>query len=377
MLTAVTLMFFVNGAVYSNWVARLPEIQDRTGLSLEGLGLALSVAGVTGTIASVAAGHMVDSYGSRWIAVGAAFVVVAALPMIGLATSPLALAAALLVLALADTLADMGMNVQAAQVDAARRRSVINRIHGVWSIGTLAGGAVAGLVADAGIGLTVHLAAVAIVLLVVVVTAAGSLLRTDRVVEDERTPDGKRKRLPVSLVLVLMSVGWFALAIEIVPAEWSTLRMSRDLGAESGLAALGFVAFVSGMVVGRLSGDSVMHWLGVRRVMLGGLALSLGGSVTASLAGATGLVLLGFSAAGLGTAVVYPTIYVRATRIPGVRPGRSLGLMSAGLRIGVLLTPVITGAIADRTSVGTGIAVVVVICGAGLLPGMIRLLRLT
>lgn len=376
-LTAVTLLFFVNGAVYSNWVARLPEIQDRTGLSLEGLGLVLSVAGITGTIASVGAGHMVDTYGSRWIAVGAALVVVATLPIVGLARSPLALAGALLVLALADTLADMGMNVQAAQVDAARRRPVINRIHGVWSVGTLAGGAVSGLVADAGIGLPVHLMAVAIVLLAVVVAAAGSLLRSDRVVEDDRTADGKRKRLPWSLVVMLMTVGWFALAIEIVPAEWSTLRMSRDLGASSGLAALGFVAFVAGMVVGRLTGDAVMHRLGVRRVMLGGLALSLAGSVTASLAGATAAVLFGFVVAGLGTAVVYPTIYARATRIPGVKPGRSLGLMSAGLRVGVLLTPVITGALADRTSVGAAITVVVVVSGAGLLPGMIRLLRMT
>lgn len=376
-LTAVTLLFFVNGAVYSNWVARLPEIQDRTGLSLEGLGLVLSVAGITGTIASVGAGHMVDTYGSRWIAVGAALVVVATLPIVGLARSPLALAGALLVLALADTLADMGMNVQAAQVDAARRRPVINRIHGVWSVGTLAGGAVSGLVAEAGIGLPVHLMAVAIVLLAVVVAAAGSLLRSDRVVEDDRTADGKRKRLPWSLVVMLMTVGWFALAIEIVPAEWSTLRMSRDLGASSGLAALGFVAFVAGMVVGRLTGDAVMHRLGVRRVMLGGLALSLAGSVTASLAGATAAVLFGFVVAGLGTAVVYPTIYARATRIPGVKPGRSLGLMSAGLRVGVLLTPVITGALADRTSVGAAITVVVVVSGAGLLPGMIRLLRMT
>ncbi len=376
-LVAVGLMFFVNGAVYANWIARLPEIQDRAGLSLGTLGLVLSAAGVTGTIASFGVGHLIDTYGSRRVALGAALMVVATLPVVGAATSAWVLTATLLVLAFADTLADMGMNVQAAEVDAARRRPVINRIHGVWSVGTLVGGGIAGAVADAGIGLLPHLGAVAIVLTGVLLFAARHLLPADPPVDEERLSDGRRRPLPWSLVLVLMSVGWFALAIEIVPAEWSTLRMSRDLGAGSGLAALGFVAFVTGMVVGRLAGDNIMHWFGVRSVMLGGLAVSVAGSMVASAVEITGVVLLGFASAGLGTAVVYPTIYARATRIPGVKPGRSLGLMSAGLRIGVLLTPLVTGGIADRANVGTAIAVVVLISGAALLPGMIRLLRLT
>lgn len=376
-LVAVGLMFFVNGAVYANWIARLPEIQDRAGLSLGTLGLVLSAAGITGTLASVLAGRLIDTYGSRQVALGAALLVVATLPVVGAATSAWVLTATLLVLALADTLADMGMNVQAAQVDAARRRPVINRIHGVWSVGTLVGGGIAGAVADAGIGLLAHLGVVAIVLTGVLLVASRHLLPADPQVEEERLSDGRRRPLPTSLVLVLLSVGWFALAIEIVPAEWSTLRMSRDLGASSGLAALGFVAFVAGMVVGRLSGDTVMHRFGVRSVMLGGLAVSVTGSMVAATVEITGVVLLGFALAGLGTAVVYPTIYARATRIPGVKPGRSLGLMSAGLRIGVLLTPLVTGGIADRTSVGTAIAVVVLVCGGALLPGMIRLLRLT
>jgi len=38
---AVALMFFVNGALLANWVARIPAVQQRLGLSTGALGIAL------------------------------------------------------------------------------------------------------------------------------------------------------------------------------------------------------------------------------------------------------------------------------------------------------------------------------------------------
>jgi predicted MFS family arabinose efflux permease len=376
-LLAVGVMFFVNGAVYANWIARLPEVQIRAGLSLQGLGFLLAAAGVTGTLASVSAGHVVDRFGSRAVTVAAGLLLVAILPIIGLTTSPWVLGAVLLALALADTLTDLGMNVQAAQVNAARTKPVINRIHGVWSIGTLLGGLAASFLAASGVALSIHLSVAAALLLVAVVLAGRSLLDHDDVVADGDRPADDPRRLGAGLVLLLMLVGWFALVIEIVPAEWSTLRLSRDLGASPGLAGLGFVAFVTGMVTGRLMGDEAMHRLGVRPIMIGGLTLSVMGTMVAATVDASVAVLAGFAVAGLGTSVVYPQIYARAARIPGVRSGRGLGVMSAGMRFGVLVTPVVTGFIADRRGVGTALAIVVATAGVVLLPGIVRLLQLT
>ena len=35
------VLFFANGAVYGNWIPRLPEIKDRLGVGNSGLGVAL------------------------------------------------------------------------------------------------------------------------------------------------------------------------------------------------------------------------------------------------------------------------------------------------------------------------------------------------
>lgn len=376
-LVAVGLMFFTNGAVYANWIARLPEVQTRTGLSLGGVGVLLAAAGVTGTLASVGAGGVVDRLGSRRVTVAAGIALVIMFPVIGTTTSPWVLGGVLMVIALCDTFTDIGMNIQAAQVDDARPKPVINRIHGVWSIGTLAGGLLASALAEAGVALWLHLSLAAVVLLGAVLFASRSLLTED--VADEANsaaPPAVRGGVALTLVM-LLAVGWMAIVIEIVPAEWSTLRLSRDLLTSPGTAGLGFVAFVSGMVVGRMTGDEAMHVLGVRPVMMAGVVLSVTGSLFAAVMDSTPAVFTGFAVAGLGTSVVYPQLYARVTRIPGMSAGRGLGFMSTGMRFGVLVTPIATGALADRFDVGTAIAIVVAIAGVILIPAIVRLLQIT
>ena len=38
---AIAVLFFVNGATFSNWLPRIPEIRDRLGLGNAGLGATL------------------------------------------------------------------------------------------------------------------------------------------------------------------------------------------------------------------------------------------------------------------------------------------------------------------------------------------------
>ena len=45
---AVSALFFANGAVYGNWLPRLPEIKDRLEVSNSGLAVALLGGGIGG-----------------------------------------------------------------------------------------------------------------------------------------------------------------------------------------------------------------------------------------------------------------------------------------------------------------------------------------
>ena len=62
--------------------------------------------------------------------------------------------------------------------------------------------------------------------------------------------------------------------------------------------------------------------------------------------------------AGLGIAALLPSVYDTAAKRPG-RPGAGLGALTAGLRIAVLVIPIVIGAIAGtRLGVGSAVAIV-------------------
>lgn len=51
-LRSIAVQFFVNGALFASFVPRLPEIRDRVGISVAGVGALLSIAGVFGLVGS-------------------------------------------------------------------------------------------------------------------------------------------------------------------------------------------------------------------------------------------------------------------------------------------------------------------------------------
>ncbi len=67
---AVGAVFLINGLGIATFLPRLPEIQQRLGLSDAGLGAALTGVGFGGLIGSLAAGPIVSRLGSRRATLG-------------------------------------------------------------------------------------------------------------------------------------------------------------------------------------------------------------------------------------------------------------------------------------------------------------------
>jgi MFS family permease len=70
------------------------------------------------------------------------------------------------------------------------------------------------------------------------------------------------------------------------------------------------------------------------------------------------LTILGFGLAGLGVATLVPAAMHSADELPGLKAGTGLTVVSWLMRLGFLLSPPIVGAIADNTSLRTGLLVV-------------------
>ncbi|HEU5084481.1 MAG TPA: MFS transporter [Acidimicrobiales bacterium] len=351
---AVTALFFVNGATFSSWLPRIPEVRDRLDVTLGELGAVLLGTGLGGLLASVAGGALVDRLGSRRSCVIAAVVLSAGLPLIAVAVTPFALGFVLAGLGAVDVLADIGMNVQGAQVQRRTARSVMQRFHGAWSVGALAGGGVASLAAGLHVSLGTQLSVTGVLLVGAVLAVARHLSPAD----DPPLPQAEgARRLPV--LALLAAVALTIAVVEGAPGEWAAVFGADVHDASPGVAGLGYLAVTAGMVLGRFLGDAATDRFGSRPVFRGALLLSAAGLAVVTTSPAVVVAVAGFAVIGLGVSVLFPALYLEAAEREGIPAGLGLGVMSTGARLGFLLSPPLVGAVAGASSLRASLGVVV------------------
>jgi MFS family permease len=365
----VGLLFFANGIALTTVLPRLPEIKAELGLTNTALGLALAAAPVGSLTAVPLTGRLIARYGSAAVAAVAGLVLGGALPMLGLAPGWAVLAGTYLVLGAADGVMDSAMNAHGLRVQKAYGRSLINGMHGLWSVGAATGAALGTTAAALRVPLPAHLLAVAAITL----TGAGLAWAwrlpgpdprdlsgdvPDDVAELEpvaQGPGGFRRALrPLAWVGLL---GVLAGIPEDVANTWSTLYLAEGREAPPGLAGLGYTVFAASMMVSRFSADRVTDRLGTVRVArLGGL-LAFAGYVVVLASPSLWLSIAGFSLIGLGIAPAFPSLFHAAGHWPGVRSGDGVSVLSWVARLGFLVTPPLVGLIADNAGIGTGLVV--------------------
>ncbi len=357
-LLAIAGQFFVNGVMLASFVARAPQIRDQIGVTLDRFGLLLTVASSIGLIGSAVAGRVVDRFGTRRVLQVGVVVTTATMPLIGAADGPTVWLAAMMAYMLADLFIDISMNLQGSWISARRHSPVMNRLHGVWSLGTVAGGFGAVAANAAGLSPFAHLCLVAVVVGGLLVFITRNLLPTDEETHADAPTvapaTGRARVLPIVLVAL---AGMFASVGEAVPGDWATFRLTDDFGAPGALGSAAFAALTVGMTLMRFGGDALQVRLGRRGLRRLALALTGVGTVLATLVGTVAAAFVGFTVIGLGVATFMPTLYDEAARLPG-RRGAGLGAMTAGTRIAFLGSPVAVGALAATSlSVGDAIAV--------------------
>lgn len=361
-VASVATQFFVNGAIFASFIPRLPEIRDRLGVSVGVLGLLLTIGGVFGLAGSAVVAKLIDRHGTRTVMVGAAACLIACLPVLGFATSPIVFVIGLGLMAALDVIVDVAMNLQGSWLSARRHAPIMNRLHGLWSLGTVVGGLATVQLTAVGVSLQVHLIAVAIVLALALLFVGRGLLRVDEHREEAPTPAlergvGRAKRLP--LVLLALA-GAFAIAVEIVSSDWAAFRLSDDFFTSAGFAGLGYVAFTSGMTLGRFGGDWVLQRIGPGRLNQWAVVAAAIGLAGSSLLPNRWLVLGAYLLAGVGISTFFPRLYDEAAQSPGKR-GAGLGALTAGSRVSGLAVPALVGTMAGTSlSVGSATAIVVI-----------------
>jgi len=360
-LVAVGVQFFVNGAMTASFVARAPQIRNRIGVTIDEYGFLLTVSAAIGVVGSLVAGRIVHGATTRWVLKAGAVATVASLPVIGVAHTPAVWLVAASTYVFFDTLVDISMNLQGSWLSARRHTPIMNRLHGLWSLGTLAGGLGAVAANAASLSPFTHLVFVALIMASVLVVVTHHLLPNDAEAHGDEVPgttlaDARRIAIRIPTVLLALA-GMFAVAMEVTGGDWAAFRLADDFTANAALASAAFVAYTVGMTIARFGGDFVQLRLGRMELHRFSVLIAAFGFAVASLVPDRNVSVGGFFLVGFGVATFMPKLYDDAARLPGKR-GAGLGAMTAGIRVACLVTPAAVGALGGTDlSVGGAIAV--------------------
>jgi hypothetical protein len=388
------VVFVANGLGGPSFLARLPERQSDLGLSDLGLGMALVGMAVGALVASPVAGRLVSTHGSRLVVVASGLALGTSLWTVGAAPHVGLFFGALVAVGAADAAMDISMNANGAAYEGPYGRSLMHRLHGAWSLGALSAAGLAAVLLATGIPLTVHLVGIGVLIAGSTVVARRSLpvpsgagaspvgtspagpigpagVDGELLDPEPGTPSGAPV-VPPELaprasgagrfgpLLVLGAATVAGAVIEGGPADWSAIQLER-FGVATGVSALGYAAFMAGMLGGRLVGDRLTDAYGGAQVLrvgmvVGALGLASGVAVGHPLAFAAGLVLAGAGASGF-----FPLAFAAASRTPGVAPGAGAATVSLAARVGFLAEPVLMGGIAEAVGLRWAFATVAVL----------------
>jgi fucose permease len=352
---AVSVLFVANGAVSASILPRLPAIKDGLGLTNGELGAALAAVPVGGLIAGGLVGVLIARFGSGRVAVTAGVLTATSLAAVGFAGSWGALALALLVLGMFDATMDAAMNAHGVGLQRVYGRSILQGFHGMWSVGSLAAGAVGAVLAAVALPVTVHLATAAVVIVVLVLVAGREVLPAavadaphDAVGAEPVRPSSIPRLIRVLVPIALLGI--LCVTVQGSAATWSAVYVTEVLGQPEGLAATAFVVYMAAMVLGRITNDRwVDRWGATAVVRVGALlcVVALAGVIVAAPLALVPLAFAGFALVGLGSSPMFPVMIGAAGTRRGIPSGHGVAIVAWLVRVGLIFAPALVGAAAD------------------------------
>ena len=381
---AVVVAYAASGLAFASWVSRLPAIRDALDLTPGNVGILL-LCMTLGSFASVSAsGLVVLRLGSKRTIRTGSIMVGAGLLTTGFGTtvlaSPVATAVGLAVIGLGTGSWNTASNVEGAAVERAVGRHIMPRLHGAFSLGTVAGAGLGAAAAAVSLPVFWHLSAAGLVVAVSVATAAGRFRADITPASGERTYvpdnfedpttgpipviaagtasadaplDNKRKiaqawRDRRTLLLGVLVLG-LALA-EGAAGDWVALALADGHGQSDAAGAAGYGLFVTFMTIGRFAGTVVLDRFGRVPVMRWCAALAVVGLGVFVFAPAPWLAFVGLAAWGLGASLGFPVGMSAAADDPAMAAARVSVVSTIGYAA-FLCGPPLLGLLAEHVGI--------------------------
>jgi len=359
---AVSIIFVTNSFTFA-WYPRLAEIQEELSLNDAQLGLVLGCGSLGGCIGGPFADCLIATVGSAYSSIMIGLLTAFGMPFIGLCPEGISLGCLLFFLGATDAVQDGCMNAHAMRVQDLYDGSILNTFHGFWSLGMIFGGLMALITSPAQANVSVFFMMLILSLISIICLLCSSMWllpgHDPSTYTNEESSNEQKKGIRVCAALKNLKIcglGIFimlAIIIELIPLQWSAIYLSSFNVDNEGIA---YLIFNIGMTSGRFIGDTLVDRLshvGWTRISMSATAAAM---TIALILETSTMFIIACGIAGIGTATLYPSALTSSAHIPNVPPGTAISITTWLSRIGLIICPLMVGALAEIFSITIGIA---------------------
>lgn len=352
---ATFVVFGINGLAFASWAARIPAVTETLRISSGQMGTLLLCTAVGSLLALPTAGLVVGRIGTaNTVRCGGILATAAAVGIAGSlqATSIPGTAISLFFFGIAVGLWDVSQNIEGADVEHKMRRTIMPQFHAAFSGGAFIGAIVGAGLSNLGVGLPVHLVAIAgVVLLSTLVAPRYFLPHLARTVEagqpkPARGPTAWRDGRTLLIGVVVLG----ATLTEGAGNDWIAKASVDGLGSSNSTGALMFALFVLAMTAMRFLGGRVIDAYGRVAVLRASMAAAAAGLCLFVLAGNIWFAAVGAALWGVGAALAFPMGMSAAADDPKHAAARVSVVSTLGY-VSFLAGPPLLGYLGDLTGI--------------------------
>ena len=347
---AVTITFIINGFSAGSFVARIPDFKRILDISNGTLGLSLLFVSAGVFLALKPAGKYSAKFGSQPIIFFSTIALALSYLLLGFLFSLTWFWITLFIFGFVLAAQDVSMNAHAVVVEQRAGRRLMSVFHAMFSVGTLFGGILGGVLSQFEITPLTQGSSLALLYIVAALLVRPLFLPASA--DTHHFGDEKRAKHP-PIFAILGLFGLFAALSEGAAGDWGGVLARETFGASPFISTLPYIVFCTAMIIGRLSGDYLAHRFGASKVIAAGGVIAGTGLSAGLLIGGVPAIMVAWFLLGIGLSVVIPLMFSAAgtialTKYSGViAPSEAVAKVSGVSYFGFVIGPPLIGFIAD------------------------------
>lgn len=346
----------VSSLLLGIWVAALPAIKHRLGLTDGSLGLSLllsPIGSLTGVVLSSWLFSRIQA--GKWLLAGPILQCLLYIAMV-MVEHRVVFWLVLFTTGMVGFFNGVSINAVIDMIEKKYHKRIMSSCHGMYSLG---GGVSAGLAA---VFYSLHMpAAYQIILVAACIIFVLLYIRRHLLSHKVYIHSGSSLSAPPLSIIGLAFICFVSFMGEGSIADWSAIYLKESLHSTMALASLGYGGFSVMMAIGRLNGDALIPKLGAKKIVIAGTLTAATGFLLAIAFSYKATAVAGFSLVGIGYACVVPILFSAAANVPGTSPAIGISSVASGGLIGFLFGPSVIGMVAEKVTLAAGLSFVLVL----------------